>query len=61
MKTKLGISAGMMGAILYFTALFGGYVPLFIAAGYVLIKEENTFVRKAAFKSTIFAFCFFQQ
>ena len=53
MKTKLGISAGMMGAILYFTALFGGYVPLFIAAGYVLIKEENTFVRKAAFKSTI--------
>ena len=53
MKTKLGISAGMMGAILYFTALFGGYVPLFIAAGYVLIKEENTFVRNAAFKSTI--------
>ena len=53
MKTKLGISAGMMGAILYFTALFGGYVPLFIAAGYVLIKEENTFVRKASFKSTI--------
>ena len=53
MKTKLGISAGMMGAILYFTALFGGYVPLFIAAGYVLIKEENTFVRTAAFKSTI--------
>ena len=53
MKTKLGISAGMMGAILYFTALFGGYVPLFIAAGYVLIKEENTFVRKAAFKSTV--------
>ena len=53
MKTKLGISAGMMGAILYFTALLGGYVPLFIAAGYVLIKEENTFVRKAAFKSTV--------
>ena len=53
MKTKLGISAGMMGAILYFTALFGGYVPLFIAAGYVLIKEENTFVRKAAFKSIV--------
>ena len=53
MKTKLGISAGMMGAILYFTALFGGYVPLFIAAGYVLIKVENTFVRKAAFKSTV--------
>lgn len=53
MKTKLGISAGMMGAILYFTALLGGYVPLFIAVGYVLIKEENTFVRKAAFKSTV--------
>ena len=58
MKTKLGISAGMMGAILYFTALLGGYVPLFIAAGYVLIKEENTFVRKAAFKSTVCLVCF---
>lgn len=58
MKTKLGISAGMMGAILYFTALFGGYVPLFIAAGYVLIKEENTFVRKAAFKSTVWLLFF---
>ena len=43
MKTKLGISAGMMGAILYFTALFGGYVPLFIAAGYVLIKRRKYF------------------
>ncbi|MDE6103181.1 MAG: hypothetical protein K2F60_01485, partial [Oscillospiraceae bacterium] len=49
--TKLGISANVMSAILYFTALFGGYVPLFIAAGYVLIREENTFLRKSAYKS----------
>lgn len=51
MKTKLGISAKVMGAVLYFTALFGGYIPLFIAAGYVLIREENTFLRKCAYKS----------
>lgn len=51
MKTKLGISAKVMGAVLYFTALFGGYIPLFIAAGYVLIREENTFLRKRAYKS----------
>lgn len=58
MKTKLGVSAGTMGALLYFTALFGGYVPLFIAAGYVLIKEENAFVRKAAYKSIILLLIF---
>lgn len=58
MKTKLGISAGALGAVLYFTALFGGYVPLFIAVGYVLIKEENVFVRKTAFKSVVLLLTF---
>lgn len=51
MKTKVGISVGLFGAALYFTALFGGYVPVFLLAGYVLLVEENEWLRKTAVKA----------
>lgn len=50
-KTKLGISVGLLGALLYFSGLFGGYVITIIMAGYVLLAEENMWLRKASVKA----------
>ena len=50
-KTKLGVSVALMGAALYFLGLFSGYVALIILAGYVLLMEENVWLKKTAVKS----------
>ncbi len=44
-KTKLGVSVALMGAALYFLGLFSGYVALIILAGYVLLMEENVWLK----------------
>lgn len=51
MKTKLGISVGLLGTMVYFAALFGGYTPVILLAGYVLLFEENEWLKKAAIKA----------
>lgn len=51
MKAKLGISVGLLGAAIYFAALFGGYIPVIILAGYVLLFEENEWLKKSAVKA----------
>lgn len=50
-KTKLGITIGLMGAALYAVALFGGYVPAILLAGYVLLMEENEWLKRTAVKA----------
>lgn len=57
MKAKLGISVGLLGAATYLIALFGGYTPLLLLVGYILIVEENIWLKKAAIKSI--ALCMF--
>ena len=47
-KTKLGISVGLLGAALYFMGLFSGYMVTVLLAGYVLLVEENKWLRNAA-------------
>lgn len=51
MKTKLGVSVGLLGAMVYFGALFGGYIPLILLAGYILLFEENEWLRRSAVKA----------
>ncbi len=51
MKTKLGISVGVMSALLYLGGLFGGYITLTLLVGYVLLKEEDRQLRLAAVKA----------
>lgn len=51
MKTKLGISVGLMGAAIYLAALFGGYTPVILLVGYVLLVEENEWLKKTAVKA----------
>ena len=50
-KTKLGISVGLLGAVLYFTGLFSGYIVAVLIAGYILLCEENEWLRKSAVKA----------
>ncbi len=57
-KTKLGISVGLMGAAVYFAALFGGYVAVAILAGYILICEDNEWLKKTAVKAAALMVCF---
>ena len=53
MKTKIGVSATLLAAGVYFSALFGGYIPLVVVAGYILIAEENEWLRRTAVKAAI--------
>lgn len=50
-KTKLGVSVAVLGAAMYFTGLFSGYIITIILAGYILLMEENVWLKKAAVKS----------
>lgn len=49
-KTKLGISAGLLGAGLYFSGLTGT-LAVIVLAGYVLLREENPWLRRTAVKA----------
>lgn len=50
-KTRLGISVGMFGATIYLTGLFSGYLVAVLLAGYVLLFEENGWLKRSAVKA----------
>ena len=50
-KTKIGVSVGLLGAVIYFMGLFSGYLATLLLAGYVLLFEENEWLRKSAVKA----------
>lgn len=50
-KTRLGISVGMLGAAIYLTGLFSGYLVAVLLAGYVLMFEENEWLRRTGVKA----------
>ena len=57
-KTKLGISVGLVGAILYCLGLFGGALVTIAAFAYVLIFEESEWLKKTAVKVVVLMFFF---
>ena len=58
MKTKIGISAGAYAAFTFLIAIFGGYFPLTIAVGFVLIFEANEWLRATVVKAMALLLCF---
>lgn len=50
-KTRLGISVGMLGAAIYLTGLFSGYLVAVLLTGYVLLFEENGWLKRSAVKA----------
>ena len=57
-KTKLGISVGLTGAFLYAIGLWGGYFLTIAAVAYVLIREENAWLKQTAVKALALTFLF---
>lgn len=47
-KTRMGISVGLMGAATYLCGLFGGLMVTVVIAGYILLFEENAWLKRAA-------------
>ena len=48
-RTRLGISVGLLGAALFFAGLIG-ILPLLLLVGYVLLLEENVWLKRTAIK-----------
>lgn len=59
MKAKLGISVGLVGAALYFSGLFGGYLVAVLLAGYVLLCEDNLWLKRTAVKAVALLIIFY--
>lgn len=58
-KTKLGISVGLLGAIIYFASAFGGgYLVALLLCGYVLLVEDNPWLRKSSVKAVLLLIIF---
>lgn len=51
-KTRLGITAGLLGAAIYFMGAIS-IIPAFLLAGYVLLFEDNDWLKNAAVKMAI--------
>ncbi|MCR5609678.1 MAG: hypothetical protein K6G26_11515 [Lachnospiraceae bacterium] len=50
-KTKLGITVGALGAITCFSGLFAGYLVTIVLAGYVLLFEEDAWLKRTCVKA----------
>ncbi len=53
MKTKYGVSVGLVGAALYFAGLSSGLLLLVVMATAVLLTEENEWLKKTAVKAVV--------
>ena len=52
-RTKLGIPAGLLAAGIYFTGLFGGYLVAVLLTAYVLLVEDDEWLRRSSVKAVI--------
>ena len=53
MRTRLGISVGLLSALLYFLCLFGGWTPILLVAGYIFLFESDEWLRSSAIKAIV--------
>ncbi len=57
-KSKLGIATGFVAALMCFMALFGGYLPVILLVGYVLIVEDNLWLKRTGVKVVVLMLMF---
>lgn len=57
-KTKLGISVGLLGAIMCFSTFFGSYLISLVLLGYILLFESNEWLKKNSVKTVIILISF---
>ena len=58
MKSKLGISVGLFGAGIYLGNLVGGILVSILLLGYVLLFEENEWLKVSVIKATVLSMFF---
>ena len=49
-KTKLGVSASLMAAVVCLLCYYGGYVVTALVVGYVLLVEESAYLKRFVLK-----------
>lgn len=52
-KSNLGVSVGFIGALAYLAAFVNSFVGLVLIVGYVLLREENIWLRKNVLKALV--------
>lgn len=57
-KSRLGVTVGMLGAIIYFSALISPVILILLAA-YVLLMEDDIWLKGTAVKAVAFYLVFF--
>lgn len=57
-KTRIGITVGLLGAAVYFTGLFSGLLAVLVVVGYILLFEENEWLKKNAVKAVVLLILF---
>ena len=57
-KTKFGISAAVLAAIVWLLGYYGGYTVALLAIGYVMLVEESEFLKRTAVKVLVFLLAF---
>lgn len=57
-KSKLGLNVGYVGAAAYLLSLFGGFTPTVLLVGFILMFEDNNWLRRTAAKAAVLTFLF---
>lgn len=52
-KSKLGLNVCLLGAVAYWVTLFGGYIAALILTGYILLLEDNRWLKKTVLNSLV--------
>ena len=56
--TKIGVPAKLLAGFAYLAAFFGGYTPFLLIGGYVLLREQNDWLRFHALRAGLLMLCF---
>lgn len=57
-KTKMGLPVGLAAAIMVLGGWIGGYVMAIVMAGYILLAEEDKFLKSVAVKTIVLMLAF---
>ena len=56
--TRIGVPAKLLAGFAYLAAFFSGYVAFFLIGGYILLREQNDWLRFHAIKAGVLMACF---
>lgn len=57
-KSRLGVKVCLLGALSYWLAMFGGFIPTLLLAGYVLLLENDKWLKESVLNAFILSVFF---